>query len=74
MLRSGDKKQQKEALLATTQKYFPYDYGAAGGAEFQGEPVGEASEDEEYLVYQKNGPDATCITSIWAAKDLTISS
>lgn len=40
-------------LLAKTQKYFYYDYGAAGETRSHGKPVGEASEDEEYLAYQE---------------------
>ena len=72
VLGHGEKKRQKQALLAKAQKYFPYGFGAATGSKFVVEDVGEVSEDEEeYGIYQKDRVDNAGTTDIWAINDHT---
>lgn len=67
VLGPGEKKRQKQALLAKAQKYFLYEFGAASGSNFVVEDVGEVSEDEElYGIYQKDRVDNARTTDIWA--------
>ena len=65
VLGSGDRKRQKEALLAKAQKYFSYDYGTGCGTYFQVGNFGEVSENEEdYVVFKKDQVGGTCNTNM----------